>query len=158
MRGYAGAGKSTWAKKKAEATGAIICSSDSFFMKNGKYVFDFKKLATNHFKCYNKFVETLCVRKDVIVDNTNIKLSDIKLYLDMIKTVNEECGETYKVRIVTVLHNSVETAIALRKDQADDKNVPEETIRNMYENLVNTGCDSLVKEYPKIVFEFETVE
>ena len=157
MRGYPGSGKSTYAKKLSESTGAVLCSSDSYFMKDGVYEFDVKKLGANHQKCYNKFVESVCFRKDVIIDNTNAKIADIKKYVDFLDLLRKETSEQYKVKVISVRYNDVESAIALREEQPDKKNVPSDVIRAMNETIINNPSSTLITEYSKLIFEFETI-
>lgn len=157
MRGYPGSGKSFYAKKLSETTGAIICSSDSYFMKDGVYEFDVKKLGSNHQKCYNKFVETLCLRKDVIIDNTNAKMTDIKKYIDFVELLRTETSEQYKIKVVSVRYNDVDTAISFREEQPDEKNVPAEVVRAMNDTIINNPSSTLITEYSKLIFEFETI-
>lgn len=158
MRGYPGSGKSTWANKKSNDTGAIVCSSDSYFMKDGKYEFDYTKLASNHRKCYIKFLESMCLRKDIIIDNTNAKISDIKTYLNMVNSLQKETSDNYRVRIVTVKYNSIDEAIAHRKDQPDNKNVSGDIIKNIANIIEAFPSSELINIFPDIVFEFETIE
>lgn len=158
LRGYSGAGKSTYANKlKEKSPNLIICSSDSYFMKDGKYVFDVKKLGSNHLKCYNAFVEALCLRKDVCVDNTNVKLTDVKKYLDFVVRLNKETHDEYEINVVTVVSNTLEEAISYRVDQPDDKNVPADKIEEMRNTLLTVPDDLIRDEYPGININFLTV-
>lgn len=88
MRGIPGSGKSTQAREiahaalKMGANGVVICSTDDFFMIDGKYVFDHEKLGTNHAKNREKVVGLMRHSIDVIiVDNTNIKRRDFETYV-----------------------------------------------------------------------------
>lgn len=158
LRGYAGAGKSTYANSlKEKNPNLIICSSDSYFMKNGKYVFDLKKLGSNHLKCYNAFVEALCLRKDVCIDNTNVKLTDVKKYLDFVVRLNKETTDDYEINVVTVVSNTLEEAINHRVNQPDDKNVPAERIEEMRNTLLTVPDDLIRKEYSGTHINFLTV-
>ena len=58
MRGIPGSGKSTTAKKIAGETGKIH-STDNYFMVDGEYRFDPKKLKENHEANYNAFCEDI---------------------------------------------------------------------------------------------------
>jgi predicted kinase len=158
LRGYPGAGKSTYVKSLLENDpDLIVVSSDSYFMKNGKYAFDPKNLGTNHLKCYNAFMEALCYRKNICVDNTNIVLRDIKKYLGAVFRVNTETTDTYDVDVVTVMYNSLEEAISHRKEQPDDKNVPEDVIKSMSDTLKVVTDDVIRKEYLTHNINFITV-
>lgn len=87
MRGLPGSGKSTRAlaalkKAGTEGKSAIICSADEFFMKNGTYEFDAKKLSAAHKQCLEGFIDALYAKfKLIIVDNTNIKLDEFEIYM-----------------------------------------------------------------------------
>jgi predicted kinase len=81
LRGSPGSGKSTYTSKiKSEADYEIV-SADDFFVVNGIYQFDPKKLFIAHKVCFDKFMKCIDNNKDVIVDNTNAKLSDMKRYV-----------------------------------------------------------------------------
>jgi predicted kinase len=81
LRGPSGAGKSTWAKKQK---GAFIVSADSFFMKNGEYQFDPKKLGEAHAKCLRDFTHAVSSPDSqddlIIVDNTNTTITEVAPY------------------------------------------------------------------------------
>ena len=69
MRGIPGSGKTTLARKIEDLamrsgykiTG--ICSADDYFVKNGKYVFDGKKLGEAHKFCQSKAIQLLAAGK-----------------------------------------------------------------------------------------------
>lgn len=55
-------------------------------MKNGTYQFDATQLGHAHGACQRAFVEALKSGVElVVVDNTNIKLRDMKYYIDQAK-------------------------------------------------------------------------
>lgn len=120
MRGLPGSGKSTKAKELSQKTGAIICSTDDFFMIDGKYVFDSRKLGINHMRNHEK-VKNLMKENNlhIIVDNTNIVRKDFSKYVQMAK----EYG--YEVEYV-IVECDVETSIA-----RNTHNVPPDVIRKM---------------------------
>jgi tRNA uridine 5-carbamoylmethylation protein Kti12 len=93
LRGVSGAGKSTMADKlRAGVTAPDTCvtvSADTYFMQTGTYQFDPTKLGHAHGSSQRNFLAALqqgvgCV----IVDNTNIKLRDMKFYIDGAKKFN----------------------------------------------------------------------
>lgn len=84
MRGVPGAGKSYKANKLAEVLGpsTVIYSTDDFFLIDGQYVFDPKKLTEYHARNQQR-VEEACRRRvnDVIVDNTCVRAWEAREYV-----------------------------------------------------------------------------
>jgi hypothetical protein len=89
VRGVSGAGKSThvgdlyakYVSDNVTATGFTACSADSFFYKNGEYLFDASLLGEAHSKCFSKFMS--CMRngeKVIVVDNTFIRMWELENY------------------------------------------------------------------------------
>jgi predicted kinase len=85
LRGTSGAGKSTYTK--TFYPNAVVCSADDYFMVDGKYQFDSKKLSEAHGACLRKFVEIvvdLALNRPfdttVVVDNTNCSIAEIAPY------------------------------------------------------------------------------
>jgi predicted kinase len=116
MQGIPGSGKSTIAKKLFEMDpNAEIASADDFFIQeDGSYVFDITKLGEAHRKCQEKVRKFLENNKNVIIDNTNIKKKDVKIYLDMAKEFGAE------VQVIRVKSNFKSI-----------HNVPQEVIERM---------------------------
>src|SRR5579859_3354439 len=91
MQGIPGSGKSTYARKTWP--GALILSSDDYFMKDGKYVFDPSKLGEYHGRILKNFSQELmyCTRyicegdkdKIIVIDNTNTKATEIAPYYQL---------------------------------------------------------------------------
>lgn len=79
LRGASGAGKSTFASKQKGYH--ITLEADQFFMKDGKYNFDFTKLKDAHEDCFKRFVKALNEGKNVIVANTNTKFWEMERYV-----------------------------------------------------------------------------
>lgn len=87
MRGLPGSGKSTRAREicheafKMGADGAVICSTDSFFIVGGKYVFNRDNIGWNHTQNQQR-VEDLMRHKVnvIIVDNTNTTQKEMAPY------------------------------------------------------------------------------
>lgn len=80
LRGVPGSGKSTYCSKNYP--GAAVFSADDFFMVDGVYVFDSKKLPQAHGQCLRYFVEHV-QRGPVmpaVVDNTNTAVMEIAPY------------------------------------------------------------------------------
>ncbi len=89
MQGVPGSGKSTRAKKIADAVEAcdktvVIVSADDFFVRlgGGTYAFDPSKISEAHKHCFRVFLRALAEDKDlVIVDNTNTSAIEIAPYM-----------------------------------------------------------------------------
>ncbi len=122
LRGVSGSGKSTFVKKLPKDR--VVHSTDSFFYKNGKYKFDFKKLGFYHKRNLKNFEESLKKKKRVVVvDNTNILAKDAKPYIKKAK----EHG--YKVILVDFRPKG-----ALWHYKRNIHNVPLEVIKKQIKN------------------------
>ena len=81
-RGISGSGKSTLAKELGK--GGVVYSSDDFFIQNGKYVFDAKKLGEAHKWNQNRVEEAMKQgMSPIVADNTNTMKFEIKPYLQL---------------------------------------------------------------------------
>lgn len=86
MRGVSGSGKSTLARKIAieQDTFAVIYSTDDFFMVDGEYRFDPKKLGEFHKANVDRAEEAMADEcPTVIIDNTNTQAWEMKPYVDL---------------------------------------------------------------------------
>lgn len=146
MRGFAGCGKSTKAKALADEWGnTVICSADDFWIgSDGIYRFDVTKLKAAHDACYNKFKKAVEAGQNVIIDNTNIKFEDCKKYFDFILKNNNLNKHRYQIDIVEHIHNDIKTAVSLRKDRPDGKNIPEARMYAMYDGFKRNNCIALM--------------
>jgi predicted kinase len=86
LRGIPGAGKTTVARwiKRVQAK-STIWSADDHFVVNGVYLFNGAQLGTAHRSCQLGFSTwaMMAVRGIGVVDNTNIALKDLRVYLNM---------------------------------------------------------------------------
>jgi predicted kinase len=79
MRGISGSGKSHHAALFA-GNGRVV-SADDYFMHNGVYVFNARKLSEAHTACMQAFLNALHQGyQTVVVDNTNIRLHELNPY------------------------------------------------------------------------------
>lgn len=155
MCGIPGSGKSYTVGKikehyESKNIEVVVCSSDHFMMNDkGEYDFHPSKLAYTHKQCQEKFCNSLL--KDnivVIVDNTNVKIKDLKYY--------ENMTEKQSATVLFVESNS------LWKDNVDEcfkrntHNVPYDKIKEMYNSLLNTR-KVLESENKKIYSNFEEI-
>lgn len=134
MRGVSGSGKSTLARQIAEQNpGSVIYSTDDFFMVDGQYQFDPKRLGEFHIKNHQRTHEAMksgfsCV----IVDNTNTQAWEMKPYV--LSAV--EFG--YAVEIhqpEPVDFDELMKRQSLRQDQS--KSLPAEVVQKMLSRFEN---------------------
>lgn len=79
MRGASSSGKSTWVKNNLR--NALVISADNYFMINGVYTFDPRKLSENHNKCLIDYLDALQDNVElIVVDNTNTKVFEVAPY------------------------------------------------------------------------------
>lgn len=78
MRGLPGSGKSTTAK----TFGLPVYSTDDYFLVDGKYVFDGRKLIEYHDRNFKRTKEALAKGLSVVVDNCNVELWEMKRYVE----------------------------------------------------------------------------
>lgn len=92
MRGVSGSGKSTLAKKLAlQNPKSVICSTDDFFVVDGKYKFDLAQLNRNHYKNFLKVKGNMAEKTPIIiVDNTNMQKWEMLKYVTEAKTFGYE--------------------------------------------------------------------
>lgn len=80
MRGLPGSGKST----RARDFGGQVFSTDDFFVEDGVYRFDPKKIAINH-AANQERVRAACIQgiSPVVVDNTNTQKWEARPYVHL---------------------------------------------------------------------------
>lgn len=120
MRGIPGSGKTTYAKELAGTSGKIH-STDNYFVENGHYVFDQRKLGEYHQKNLEAFKESLKAGAPIVVcDNTNIKVCHMQPYI--------EAAEVYGYRIEVITMPHLDPQVAARRNV---HNVPLPAITRM---------------------------
>lgn len=126
MRGVPGSGKSTYAK--ASFPGAVICSADDFFTKDGVYRFDGAKIGMAHAECFSKFMRAITapLELQIIIDNTNTQLWEMAPY----RAVAHHFG--HGVRIIRM---ACDPEIAASRCVHD---VPWNSVMNMQSRMENT--------------------
>ncbi|OUM68938.1 hypothetical protein PIROE2DRAFT_3165 [Piromyces sp. E2] len=86
LRGLPGSGKSTLAKSLIDKHNGrgVILSTDDFFIVNGTYIYDASKIVEAHKFNQNRCREN-CLQgiTPIIIDNTNVKRKEAKVYVDM---------------------------------------------------------------------------
>lgn len=83
VRGLPGSGKSTFAKKMAAQQKAEHFEADMYFVKDGVYQFDAKRLPAAHEWCYRQVEAALWSGNNCIVSNTFTRESEMEDYLAM---------------------------------------------------------------------------
>ena len=128
MRGVSGSGKSTLAKQIAEAhPGAVIYSTDDFFMVEGVYKFDPKKLGEYHAENHRQADLAMAAGCPcVIIDNTNTAAWEMKPYVESANDYG------YAVEIQVPEPVSFEELMARQAKRADqNKALPAEVVQRM---------------------------
>ncbi len=123
LRGIPGCGKSTYAREKF--AGALICSTDDFFMVDGEYKFDPTKLAEYHNANLRQFASYIMqCRPHIVVDNTNIAAWEIAPYYRLAEAFG------YDVRIIQFL-----AAPGWISSERNSHNVPREVLQRMAQSM-----------------------
>lgn len=149
LRAYPGAGKSYLAKEiQKNNENTEIVSADNYWLdSSGNYNFNVEKLSDAHKDCFDKFKKCVNSGTNVIVDNTNLKYTDIKKYVDYLLVNNNLNNYIYSVKFISVSYNDLTTAISLRKNRSDGKNIPEDRIRNMYNQFLQDVRPNLLNDF-----------
>lgn len=92
LRGLPGSGKSTLAALLAHGADQYrICSSDQYFMTDGKYAFNPTKLGENHARNLSNFIQGCSEGIPcMIVDNTNTQAWEYMAYVEAAKALDYE--------------------------------------------------------------------
>jgi predicted kinase len=101
LRGVSGSGKSTKASRivadfliSKPARTTKICSADLFFMKDGQYTFDPKKLGMAHSWCKSEVKKAMDEGTDLIIlDNTSTQKWEMEAYYKLAETFNYKAEE-----------------------------------------------------------------
>lgn len=97
--GKPGSGKTTYVKNKLSNV-PYHYEADMYFMKDGKYKFDPKKLSKAHMWCKNQVREKLMKGYDCVVSNTFISPDELEPYLKMVNDINFCFDADIEVEIV----------------------------------------------------------
>lgn len=146
-------GKSyTTARIKELRDDVMTCSTDDFFMKGDKYVFDVSKLFSNHQKNFQKAVDAMKKGYSVVVvDNTNIAVDDFKHYV--------RAANTHKYKVLFKIFNvDRETLVkrTIKRKEETGKDVPVEVIDRMLVRMEQNikSVKDFINKYNKGQYQF----
>jgi predicted kinase len=133
-RGLPGSGKSHMTNTMFPD--AQVFSADHYFLKDGVYQFDYKKLGEAHNQCLNRFTQWLMFSRadtpTAVIDNTNISAVECAPYLQLGLAFGHD------IEIITLVC-SVETSF-----KRNIHGVPLKTIESMASRL-----ESEATKFPK---------
>lgn len=126
MRGIPGSGKSTIAQMISNATNGVICSTDDFwYNEDGDYIYDVAKAGYAHLLNQRKVAAYMAEgQESIIVDNTNIKVSDMQPYLNL------SVMFLYTVQVIPV-YAELEVCKLRNAARNENRRIPEEVIDRM---------------------------
>lgn len=122
LRGVSGSGKTTLAKTLEQLPNTISIAADDFwyFLGDGQYKFDIKRLGEAHEWCRSGVNVLLKSGVNVVLHNTNTSEKEIKPYLDMAKQYD---------------YNVVSLVVENRHGNSNVHNVPKEVVVNQEKRL-----------------------
>lgn len=135
-----GSGKSTLSNILAEfIPNTEICSTDDYFMVDGKYVYDPSKVKHYHQLNFKNAIKQMDAGKNVIIDNTNVTKKSYFQYEE------EALKRDYQI-----FHLYFKPDIDLSKKR-NIHGVPDNTLVNMA-RLLSNDFDELMPPNPKNTF------
>lgn len=93
VRGCPGSGKSTIAREIADELGFAHYENDMFFMKDGKYCFDEKRVKDAANWCFHNIEKALFDGKNAVVANVFVTRKSVNRYRDLAA----QCGAEFVV-------------------------------------------------------------
>lgn len=124
LRSVSGAGKSTFAEFISSLNeDCAICCADDYFMKEGEYQFDAKKLGEAHDYCRDKFEEEIDKSTNtIIVANTNTAPKEFSFY--------EEFAEEFGYRVFHLIIENRHGGENIHRVPAEVTKRQEDKLRN----------------------------
>lgn len=86
IRGVPGSGKSTYAKNNI--SDYVNLEADMYFMRDGEYKYDPRKIKDAHRWCFNEAKKNLLAGKNVVVSNTFTRIFEMQNYIDFAEKHN----------------------------------------------------------------------
>jgi len=136
-RGIPASGKSSFAKEivdtlSQKGLSAVRCSTDDFFMVDGEYRFDVRKLREYHLKNQNRFKQALKDEIDLVIcDNTNIEPWEANVYYELAKENN------YRVILMDFEPRKLSSHIKAQSNEGYRHNIPSDILENMLNSYQN---------------------
>jgi hypothetical protein len=134
LSGISGSGKSFLAEEILQRTQGVKVSADHFFMQNGEYLFDPKKLGEAHADCFRRFIHYLeKTWLDIVVDNTNCTAIEIAPYYQAANAFNAlpeiltiRCGQWNEVEWCARrnVHKVPADAVYAQHNRLEDRVLP----------------------------------
>lgn len=138
VRGMPGSGKSTYAKLLASSLNVQHFEADMYFMKDGEYLFDVKKISHAHGWCQCKVFDALHDHYSVVVSNTFTTPSEMVPYV-----IEAEFQNVKMIRIIQMCGQWESV-----------HNVPQQTLEKMKNRFVDNTKLKFHEEFPNIEFEY----
>ena len=141
IRGVSGSGKTTYAKKLAEASHCNYWEADQFFETNGVYKFDPTQLQQAHAACLENVATDIRDGKNVIVSNTFTRQWEMVGTSDKMRYIDFALHHGYRVVIIECIgqyqntHGVSERTIAKQKARYESFN----KITSHYPDMVASG-------------------
>lgn len=121
VRGISGSGKSTYAKELLDK-GEVDCivEADQFFMENGKYCFNSRKVSEAHEWAKSKMKLLLKQGKNVVVANTFTRLWELEGYMDIASQITTDLEVIRMESKYTNIHGVSEDVVKMMKERFED--------------------------------------
>ena len=94
-------------------------------MKEGNYEFQPSMLTKAHQKCQGDTFTALQKGKVVVVANTNVETSHIRMY------------EAYRTKFLLIKFQPVNVSAAISRGIGNDKNIPTKVFNDIYNKIIN---------------------
>lgn len=123
IRGVPGTGKSTEAKRIIEQNPDKTFKhfeADMFFVKNGKYNFDPKKIKDAHKWCQSETMNALLHGFDVIVSNTFTQKWEMDPYVKMAEQLGADLKVIVKKHVYGNIHGVPDDKVKAMQDRWED--------------------------------------
>lgn len=147
LSGPSGCGKTTFATSLATQNSIKICSTDNYFMVDGIYKWDRNRIGAAHSDCYNQTHEELMAGRSVIVDNTNLSIKEMNVYINL--------ADKYKANLSIYRPEFISVDICSSRNV---HRVPTDTILSMIDRFcTKEKLEYFIKQnYPNLVYQFFT--